>query len=77
MQILDLSKLGHEAHLLVNFVPIGVIGPEEDVDGDDRSLPKHLNAIILDSLSFFLNCGNTDVQEAHCREETSHRDEEN
>ena len=78
LQILYLSKLSDETHLLVNFVPIGVVGPEKDVDGDNRSLPKYLNAIILDSLSFcfFLNRGNTDVQEAHCWEETSHRNEE-
>ena len=69
-----MSELGHKADFLLDFIPIGVISPEEDVKGDGHRLPHELNRVVLEvrggswictSSTVLLNCGQPNIQESN------------
>ena len=43
LQLLDVPELRHKAYLLLDLVPVSVVRPEEDVQGDGQGLPNQLN----------------------------------
>ena len=42
-----MSELCDKADLLLNLIPIGVVGPEEDVQGHGEGLPNQLYGTIV------------------------------
>ena len=70
-----MSELGYEAHLLLDFVPVGVVGPEEDVQSHGKRLPNQLKGAVL-VVSPIPNRSQPDVQEADGGGQADHRNEE-
>ena len=51
-----MTELGDEADLLLNLIPVSVVGPEEDVQGYCECLPYELDRTVL-SVSNVLDRG--------------------
>jgi len=75
LQLFYVAELGHKADFLLNFVPVGVVSPEENVEGDGEGLPDQLDRTVL-GIRDVLNRGEADVQKADGWCETDQRDEE-
>ena len=43
-----MAELCDKPDLLLDLIPVCVIGPEEDIERDSHSLPNELNGAILD-----------------------------
>ena len=74
LQLLNVPKLGHKAHFLLNLVPIRVIRPKEDIQGHCQRLPYQLNRAI------FVICDisygrQTNVKESDCGCKADQRNE--
>ena len=59
-----MSELGHKAHFLLDFIPVSVVGPEEDVESDSQGLPDQLDRAVL-SIRDVLNRSQSDVKETN------------
>ena len=70
-----MSELCDKAHFLLDFIPICVVGPEEDVQGDSASLPDQLQWTVLD-VSAISDRRQSNVQESNGRCKTDQWDEE-
>jgi hypothetical protein len=60
------AELGDKADFLLDFVPVGIIGPEEDIEGDSKGLPHELDGTIF-GISEVLYCRQADVEESDGR----------
>ena len=64
-----MSELGNEADFLLDFVPVSVVGPKEDVKSHRDALPWNLYRIVFRFLSGL--CNVLDCRQANIKETDS------